>query len=197
MNNELTPNLYIEPYDRARAVEYARRWAFARNPDFEDFAGQGGDCTNFVSQAIFAGSCVMNFTKTFGWYFRSIEDRSPSWTGVDAFYDFMTGMGDFPPITERIGPFGYLTEKEYVTEGDVVQLQNEEGRFYHTLIITGIVGDEILVSAHTNDARDRPLSSYERAGERFIRILGVIYPDSGAPRFDCFERLMQNAPIIE
>ena len=41
-------------YDRARAVEYARRWALARNPLFLDFTGLGGNCTNFVSQCIFA-----------------------------------------------------------------------------------------------------------------------------------------------
>ncbi|MBR5616363.1 MAG: amidase domain-containing protein, partial [Clostridia bacterium] len=38
------------PYMRERAVEYALRWALSRNPLFPDFAGIGGDCTNFVSQ---------------------------------------------------------------------------------------------------------------------------------------------------
>ena len=48
-------------YDEAeRAVAYARRWALDRNPLFVDFTGQGGNCTNFVSQCVLAGSCVMN-----------------------------------------------------------------------------------------------------------------------------------------
>ena len=47
-------------YDRARAVEYARRWALARNPLFLDFTGLGGNCTNFVSQCIFAYNQISN-----------------------------------------------------------------------------------------------------------------------------------------
>lgn len=190
-------SFYITPYDRARAVEYARRWARSRNPLFDDFTGGGGDCTNFVSQAVFAGCCQMNFTDTFGWYFRSVDDRAPAWTGVKPFFDFFTGSGDFAPVTMRVGPFGYATEREYVSEGDVVQLQNADGRFYHTLMVTGIDGDEILVSAHSNDALDRPLSSYTQAvAARFIRIIGVVRRADGTPTLDCFERLMEGAPEI-
>ena len=196
MNNDKLPMLYIDPYDRMRAVEYARRWAFSRNPAFQDYTGIGGDCTNFVSQAVYAGSCQMNFTDTFGWYFISPEDRAPAWSGVDAFFDFFTGSGDFEPATSRVGPFGYPTDRQYVTEGDVVQLANDEGRFYHTLMITKIEGDEIYVSGHTNDVRDRPLSSYTNASERFIRIVGVLREGPDAPRLDCFDRLIEGAPEI-
>lgn len=193
MNNNIGGAFYLDPYDRERAVEYALRWAKGRNVLFEDFTGGGGDCTNFVSQAIYAGCCQMNFTETFGWYFRSVNDRSPSWTGVEAFYDFMTGSGDFAPVVTRSGPFGYLADVSEVEEGDVVQLADESGDFYHTLIITGFDGDEILVSAHSNDALDRPLSSYMNSSERFIKILGVAR-QINEPKLDCFERLIENAP---
>ncbi len=56
-----------QPYNRLAAVAYAKRWAMARNPAFYDFSELGGDCTNFVSQCVYAGSLVMNFTPTFGW----------------------------------------------------------------------------------------------------------------------------------
>lgn len=58
-------------YDRAQAVAYARRWALSRNPLFYDFTGIGGDCTNFVSQCLLAGCCVMDYEPVFGWYYRS------------------------------------------------------------------------------------------------------------------------------
>ena len=67
MNNG-APQFTYSPYDRQKAVEYARRWALERNPIFEDYTGIGGDCTNFVSQAIFAGTCVQNYTRDLGWY---------------------------------------------------------------------------------------------------------------------------------
>ena len=197
MNNDQNlpsaPNgsLLLDEYDRGRAVEYARKWALSRNPVFENFSGSGGDCTNFVSQALYAGSCQMDLTPTFGWYFKSLEDRAPAWTGVDAFFDFMTGSGDFPPALERPGPFGYAADREFLQVGDVAQLINSDGIAYHTLIITDLSEDgEIYVSAHTNDALDRPLSSYEGATPRFIRILGVARPE-GQVRFDCFERMME------
>ena len=57
----------LEAYDRNAAVRYARRWAYGRNPAFYDYEHIGGDCTNFASQCVYAGSGVMNFTKDLGW----------------------------------------------------------------------------------------------------------------------------------
>ena len=182
--------LINKPYQRMRAVEYARTWALDRNPLFVDFTGIGGNCTNFVSQAVYAGSCEMNYTPTFGWYFRSLEDRAPAWTGVRAFYDFFTGSGDFAPTVLREGPFGYVTERKYAQLGDVIQLANEAGDFYHTLIITGFDGGEILVSAHSDDSLDRPLSTYTNASERIIHIIGIALPEDEEINEDCFERII-------
>ena len=76
-------------YNRLRAVQYAKRWALERNPLFIDFAGRGGDCTNFVSQCILAGCCTMNFTPDFGWYYIDSNDRAPAWSSVEFLYDFL------------------------------------------------------------------------------------------------------------
>ena len=81
--------LVIKPYNRENALAYARKYAFSQNSYFANLAGIGGNCTNFVSQSIYAGSCEMNYKPTFGWYFISLDDRSPSWTGVEYFYNFM------------------------------------------------------------------------------------------------------------
>ena len=182
--------LTVKSYDRYRAVEYAKKWALSRNPIFENFTGIGGDCTKFVSQAVYAGSCGMNYTPTFGWYFKSFNDRAPAWTGVRAFYDFFTGSGDFAPVTLREGPFGYVTERKYAQLGDVIQLANEAGEFYHTLIITGFDGNDILVSAHTDDSLDRPLSTYTNASERIIHVVGINVPEDMEIEEDCFERII-------
>ena len=57
--------------------------------------------------------------------------------------------------------------------GDVVQLKNQNGEFYHTLIISGFSNGDVLVCAQSNDALDRPLSSYSYAGLRVIHIQGA------------------------
>ena len=165
--------IVIKPYDRERAVEYARRWALSRNPLFYDFTGGGGNCTNFVSQSVLAGALTMNPTETFGWYYASLDERSPSWTGVREFYEFMCGLGDFQPKQERIGPFCNEVMREMVQIGDVIQLGNARGEFYHSLLISGFEDGDILICAQSNDALDRPLSSYRYATARFLHVVGV------------------------
>ena len=163
------------PYDRARAVEYARRWALSRNPLFIDFTGQGGNCTNFVSQCIFAGAPVMNYTKTFGWYYISPEDRAPAWSGVDELYSFLTGAPDFASQNMGYGPFATdARTARTIDVGDVIQLANSEGRFYHTLIISDFTDNDILVCAQSDDALDRPLSTYNYASLRALHIEGAM-----------------------
>ena len=155
----------IIPYDRSAAISYAREWAFRRNPRFLDFSDIGGDCTNFVSQCIYAGSGVMNFTPVFGWYYLSSSNRTASWTGVEYLYNFLTA-------NEGVGPFGREVGEDEAEIGDVVQLGDAEGDFYHTIIITSLY-PEILVASHSKDAFDRPLSSYDFEAVRLIHIDGV------------------------
>ncbi len=161
------------PYNRERAVEYARKWALSRNPLFFDFTGGGGNCTNFVSQCLLAGSLVMNPTEIFGWYYVDVNNRAPSWTGVQEFYEFACGLGDFAPVFDRQGPFCEEVTRENVKIGDVVQLGNFRGEFYHSLIVSGFRDDDILICAQSNDALDRPLSTYNYAQARFLHVLGV------------------------
>lgn len=162
------------PYDRRRAVEYARRWALSRNPLFIDFTGQGGNCTNFVSQCLFAGCGVMNTTKTYGWYYFSPTDRAPAWSGVDELFNFLTGIPEFTAANGGIGPYATnVMDSRQINMGDVIQLQNSRGEFYHTLIISGFTDNDILVCAQSDDALDRPLSTYNYADLRILHIEGA------------------------
>lgn len=179
--------LLIGNYDRERARQYAERWAFARNPLFSDFTGIGGDCTNFVSQCLYAGSCRMNFTPVFGWYYISPDDRTASFTGVEFFYNFITG-------NEGVGPYGVESDEAGLAVGDVVQLGREEGPFYHTLLVVG--RDEeggILVAAHSDDAYARPLAEYQYARIRYLRIEGVRYRVVGLNA--CFFPLLEGTAL--
>ena len=89
-------------YDRAAAVAYARRWALSRNPAFYDFEELGGDCTNFASQCVYAGSGVMNYTPVFGWYYIAPNDRTPSWSGVEYLYNFLVKNRPFSPFAREV-----------------------------------------------------------------------------------------------
>ena len=165
--------LINKPYQRMRAVGYARTWALSRNPLFVDFTGIGGNCTNFVSQCLLAGSCVMNYTADFGWYYVSVDDRAPAWSSVEYFYEFVTGAARFASENGGTGPYGRVVERELAMIGDVIQYANRAGDWYHTVIISEIREGEIYVCAQSDDALDRPLSSYNFADLRFLHIDGV------------------------
>ena len=115
MNDRRDHALIERPYRRDRAVAYTERWALGRNPADADFSTLGGDCTNFASQCVFAGSGVMNPTPETGWYYYSLQSRSASWTGVEFFADFMLQ-------NRGIGPYAVLVPLSQVKPGDVIQL---------------------------------------------------------------------------
>lgn len=179
--------LVTKPYERERAMMYAERYAFSQNPVFGNFRDIGGNCTNFVSQCVYAGSCKMNYTATFGWYYISLDERAPSWTGVEFFYNFIVG-------NEGVGPFGKEVLPDECEIGDIIQLARNEGGYYHSLLIVGFDGDIPLVAAQTDDAYMRPLSSYRYDYLRYIKILGVRFtiPDVT----DCFDSVYDGIAII-
>ena len=180
--------LVNKDYDRERATAYARRWALSRNPLYFDYAGIGGNCTNFVSQSLYAGSCTMNYTPTFGWYYLSPAERTASWTGVNYFYNFLTG-------NRGPGPYGREVAREELEPGDVIQLGRNAGGYYHSLLLLSRGEDgELYIAAQSNDALDRPLSSYEYDFARYLHVDGVrlFIPDTD----DCFASLIAGEAIL-
>ena len=157
----------IFDYDRKAAYEYAKKWAFKRNPEFYDFSKIGGDCTNFASQCIYAGAGVMNYTPVFGWFYKSANDRTPSWTGVQYLYNFLVN-------NEGEGPFAEEVALDKLEVGDIVQLGTETNDFYHSPVVVGFARGQILVAAHSYDAFNKPLYSYNFAKALCIHILGLI-----------------------
>lgn len=152
-------------YDEAAAVAYARRWALRRNPAYLDFHGLGGDCTNFVSQCLYAGAGVMNRTPVYGWYYVTGNERTASWTGVEYLYRFLTANKGPGPYAQEVG-------REEAVSGDVVQL-GDAGGYTHAALIVDVRQGECYVAAHTLDSWMRPLSSYRQPARRFLHILGV------------------------
>ena len=69
---------------------------------------------------------------------------------------------------------------------------DSEGDFYHTLLVTELRGNEILVSAHSNDVYNRPLSAYDAPLTRFLHIEGVRFETD---EDDCFEGLIQGESL--
>ena len=155
-------------YNREAAVEYARKWAFSRNPDFFDFSELGGDCTNFASQCIYAGYGVMNYTPVTGWYYNSLNSRAPAWTGVNELYNFLIN-------NEGTGPRAVVVPLSEIQVGDIVQIRfRGANTFGHCPVVVrrgrGTPGT-VLIAAHTNDAYNRALATYMYAELRPLHIM--------------------------
>lgn len=157
-------------YNREAARNYAKTWAYRRNPEYYDFSRIGGDCTNFASQCLYAGSGVMNYTPTFGWYYVSVNDRAPSWTGVEELYRFLT-------TNRGPGPQAVVAPLSEAEPGDIIQLRfTGTGRFDHSPVVVDAgngTPDTILIAAHSRDCDCRQISTYGYNGIRLLHIVNV------------------------
>ena len=149
-------------YIREKAVEYALKWALSRNPQYYDFTYLGGDCTNFISQCMFAGGIQMYFNLS-GWFYSSLSSRAPAWTGVNEFWNFAINN------TSNKGVKLIECNLNEVEIGDIIQLYNGV-RYYHNLIVTEIDTD-IKISAHDNNVKNLPLRYYNYKSLRCGKIL--------------------------
>ena len=161
-----------KPYDRKAAIDYSNRWALGRNPQYFDYSNLGGDCTNFISQCLYAGCQIMNYDIYMGWYYIDGNRKAPAWTGVEFLYQFLTRRLISP------GPYGIEVSISEVEPGDIIQLSfNDEGRFGHSLFITQCGNpprlENIFINTHSRDRLRYPLIGYSWKHIRFIKILGV------------------------
>ena len=158
------------PYDRQKVLKYAEKWAYSRNPKYYNFDNVGGDCTSFASQCIFAGSNIMNYSKTNGWYYINGNNKSSSWSGVEFLYDFL--------ITNKsIGPYGKEVSENEIKIGDIAQLSFSDNKFGHTLVIVKVYKEfginQIFISSHTYDSFNKKISEYDYKKIRYIHIENV------------------------
>lgn len=157
-------------YDRTSAVNYARKWALARNPKYYNFDPVGGDCTSFISQCLFAGSRKMNYSRENGWFYNNGYDKSPSWSGVEFLYKFLTSNKSY-------GPRGKEVSQNNIMIGDIAQLSFSGTKFEHSLFIIDIGNlndlNKISIATHTYDALDKKIGEYNFSKIRFIHIEDV------------------------
>ena len=155
-------------YNRNMAVDYALTYALTKNPKYYDYTTSGGNCTNFVSQCIYAGAPQMNFTSD-GWFYISPVNTSPSWANVEPLFNFLTN-------NKGVGPFASKSPLEICEVGDIIQLKFYGASvFGHSLVITQIedrTPTGIFICANTNDVKNKRMSDYQYVDFRLLHILG-------------------------
>jgi hypothetical protein len=144
-------------YDRAGAVRYADTYCGAApgcgngnryNPRFEDYNGIGGDCTNFVSQALVLGG---RLPETGGWtYDRRTGEGTDIWVKAPLLVDYLVASGRarvaargrFAAVAEAVGQLAPGDVVAYAERGTIVHLALVVGRDPHGYT---------LVDSHTAD----------------------------------------------
>lgn len=154
-------------YNRFSAVEYATFWANKVNPAFKDDhnvneggpGGGGGDCTNFMSQALWIGGWRMIDGLRFdmrAWYCPLLDydrsDRSFTWAAALPFSRFLEFSGR-----------AYRCAVDDLFIGDLIQKVHPNGQAEHTMMVTKVEmrgsSRKIFYSAHSNDRLNYPFDS--------------------------------------
>lgn len=121
----------MENYNRYRAVEYAIKYGLDPNAAYKLFDGEGGDCTNFISQCLLAGNIPMDRGSNYPWWYTS-RNWSFSWSVAHSLYWCIKNRS-----ASRLKGLRGIEVANYdmLDLGDLIQYERN-GRIYHTGIIT-------------------------------------------------------------
>lgn len=135
-------------YDRLKAVQYAERWWNSYNPAFKKF---DVDCTNYISQCLYAGKIPMSGypNRSKGWWMRN-QNWSYSWTVANSLR-YHLSSSKLGLQAKEVG------SADLLSLGDVICYDFQgDGRFDHNTIVTGKDAYGMpLVNAHTTNSRMR------------------------------------------
>ncbi|NPV53403.1 MAG: amidase domain-containing protein [Firmicutes bacterium] len=141
-------------YNREAAVAYADKYWHEYNPKYKDCTGNGGDCTNFVSQVLGdpeAGGLSADWT----WYYRCSPlsgGGSKAWVQTESFASYLLYSGRARRVA-RGGWHDVIQQGalEELQKGDLIGYE-EKGRIEHFAIVTGRDSrGYVLVNSHTAD----------------------------------------------
>lgn len=144
------PIEHRQKYERSKAVEYAERWWNDYNPQFKEF---DLDCTNFVSQCMWAGNAPMKYSsdRNKGWWYRfNPVNWSFSWSVAHALRWYLPNSRFGPRAKE-------IFSADQLEPGDVICYDfNGDGRWQHTtFVVMKDAAGMPLVNAHTSNSRHR------------------------------------------
>lgn len=183
-NSEIgTMDLGGSGWNGTAAANYAKKYYNTRNSEYNQHSL---NCTNFVSQAVFAGGGIerrpsprpngINET-TSHWYSDRTYDcvgsnscryfyhESTSWIRVVDFHSYWKGRG--MGVTTS---FSKSTIVSNSLVGDVIQLQrSSDGRWYHSMIVNRKANGTVYLAGNTNNTYDKPLTDITAQSFRVIK----------------------------
>lgn len=163
-NSLVTPLAYTaKNLNRAAAIKYARDYALKNNPspwgNYPD-----GDCTNFVSIALYMGGMPKDDVGANTWYWNSASVKTASWTAARYLRPFLLNNKG---SSSTFGVKAVSIDYKQSENADVISFHNVT-RIGHSAIVTSYKTDDMghhygqTVCQHSYGsaaALDYPLSS--------------------------------------
>lgn len=173
-NIELMPNSFQiaqATINRDAIVRYLYLYALTPNRDYRNFENsgtRGGDCTNFVSQAMAAGGWAQVFLGDLDaftqrsnpavWFYNSVS-QSYTWINAGYFFNFIRDR----PRARTIGRVADLIP------GDVISVDFDPGAnngIDHTMVVSKKANDgTIYLAYHTNNTLDKTFYQFWKESE--------------------------------
>lgn len=170
----------LSGYSASDAANYAVKWGEDQNSVYPNYNLSGGDCTNFVSQCIYAGGLAMNGSSasvgtvdsTSKWYCIYIKSTlgvrkyaiTTSWIRVS---DFNTYLGSLVSKSTKTTLSSLISS---CSAGDVVQLADKTtGTPYHSIIINAKGSSTAYFCGHTKNRSNADVKDYlDDSSDKFI-----------------------------
>lgn len=170
----------VSGYSAPDAAAYAVKWGEDRNGIYPNYNLSGGDCTNFVSQCIYAGGIDMNgssasvgtIESTSQWYCIYIKSTlgvrryavTTSWLRVSDFNTYLTSLATKSTKTSLSSLISSCSA------GDVVQLADKTtGTPYHSIIINAKDSTTAYFCGHSSNRSNEDVIDFlDDSSDKFI-----------------------------
>ena len=155
-------------YNRTSAKNYMDLYAITPNPSYNDYTGNGGDCTNFASQVVKAGGMATisgSSSSEACWY-----AYSETWKSATKFTNHW-GTSSVGNGNKRAYSCQYFIGQDAINNyqtfiqnlkvGDIIQrCQQSDSSRVHTMIIYQKDTNNILMAQHTGNKKNVNLNNY-------------------------------------
>lgn len=189
--NGIIPMATSYSYNSFRGVQYAQTYGLIANPYFYS---TGNDCTNFVSQCIWAAYGGWSSTMSAETMQNNISNKvrmvpniwqagsgggTSNWENVDSLWSYVTGNQGNGPKATGYNDGGWYTGvlPIDISTGDVLQKSSDGKDYFHSVYVVSTPGGSdptynlIYVAQHTGNFTSRKLSEVIGSGGCYLRQL--------------------------
>lgn len=149
----------VKGYNRWQAMKYAEKYALKPNKNYKYWPD--GDCTNFVSQALRAGSMP---------YFKQWKPYTNAWINAGSFRNYILEAGGIKMKTVKdVYANMHLGDVYHYDFRNKIGIRIPDGWMEHTAIVTSRANYKIYVSYHTYNRKNvtREYFTSKEGGKRY------------------------------